>query len=127
MASTRKWTDDDRCKLCQESKGTLLHRHSCPTTLPHGGWQQPPPEARQIVSGLDVSREELLITRGLMIVRIRVPKPPQDATIVWYRTPPDILPEDARWYIDGSMFDGPLFYARRTGFGIVIISSGGLG
>ena len=39
--------------------------------------------------------------------------------------PSEDLAEDAMWYIDGSLIDGSWAFAKRTGFGIVIVSSGG--
>ena len=46
-------------------------------------------------------------------------------TFQWLLEPPGHSIEGLTWYIDGSLFDEYKRYARRTGFGIVVVSSDG--
>ena len=40
--------------------------------------------------------------------------------------PPDVAPDDATWYIDGSLYDRPKATVQSLGFGIVLVSQGTL-
>ena len=122
LASIRTWTDDARCQLCLGGAGTLEHRHHCPATEPHGGWPQAPARVQSFIASLDHDRRRLLLTRGLLAVRVIVPNPHGADSFHWIRSPQDDIPLDAKWYIDGSMFDASRGFAKRTGFGVVVIS-----
>jgi hypothetical protein len=77
------------------------------------------------LDGLCPDRKHLLETRGLLVLRIVVPKPPKGDTFKWLRPPTVDIPGDAKWYIDGSLFNGLKPFAKRTGFGVVVTSSCG--
>ncbi len=128
LASTRRgWTDSSLCQLCQASVGTLEHRLDCLAIRPTGGWQAPPPFSHR-VDGIvsDPARQELLATRGLFALKVRFPKPPCGDTFEWILCPPQDGSEvGATWYVDGSLFDEAKRFARRTGFGIVVVSASG--
>ena len=124
-AAVPEWTDDSRCQLCLGAVGTLAHRHACPATVPAGGWPGPGDSAHAAIASLDAARQELLATRGVAALRLVAPPPPEGDTFSWVRAPRHGLPDDARWYIDGSLFDGAWDFARRTGFGVVVVSSRG--
>jgi len=71
-------------------------------------------------------RMEILSARGLFALKLVLPRPPCEATFRWLLQPPDELPLDAVWFIDGSLFDQDRRVARRTGFGTVTAPSGAL-
>jgi hypothetical protein len=93
--------------------------------MPAAGWQHPSAEADKILTGLDEQRRILLIARGIFVMRVQVPKPPCDESFQWLVEPPEDRFNEARWFIDGSMFDEPRRFARRIGFGIVVTSRDG--
>ncbi len=115
IASTRKWTDDNLCQLCKEAVGTLAHRHNCRATKPVGGWQPMPPEC------IRHSRQ----CETLFVLKLELPRPPPGYTFRWLLHPPEDLPQDAIWFIDGSLFDEARRFARRMGFGVVVIAAAG--
>ena len=125
FAATRSWTDDSRCQLCLEATGTLEHRAHCPATMPIGGWPELPAQARKAVSRMSGARLKLASTRGLMAIRVAVPPGLLNAQFTWLRAPPDVIPDEAIWYIDGSMMGGRWVPLRRTGFGIAVIGNDG--
>ena len=106
MVPNSLFTSDNRCQLCFNAVGTLLHRSSCPATLPAGGWQKPPARCAKLQLALSRDRRDLLATRGLFLVRVEPPPPPPFDTFKWFlHPPPDIEERAATWYIDGSLFD----------------------
>ena len=121
------WTDDNRCQLCRMERGTLAHRAECPATKPHDGWQAPPAKCKKIISMItSEDRLQLLSTRGLFTLKVQVPAKPQGSYFRWMRQPPDPdQAESSTWYIDGSLFDEAKRFARRTGFGVVVVSAQG--
>ena len=125
LASVRSWTEDSRCQLCLGDPGTLEHRHSCPATEPHGGWPCAPARVQQFIDKLEANRRRILLTRGLLAVRALIPAPQAGDTFEWLRSPRDDIPLDAKWYIDGSLFDAAWDYAKRTGFGVAVVSTSG--
>lgn len=125
LASVKDWTDDNRCQLCLEAVGTLSHRLVCKLIKPKGDWQVPPAECQKIAWQLDPKRLETLSTRGLFALKLVLPKPPPGATFRWLLHPPEDIPDDAVFYIDGSLFDEAWRFARRTSFGIVITAASG--
>ena len=64
-------------------------------------------------------------TRGLFVLHVRAPAAPDRESFRWMQPPPDLLPQDVKVFIDGSLFTGALLWARRTGFGIAIVSNSG--
>ncbi len=125
LASVKTWTDDNRCQLCLAATGTLAHRLVCPAICPAPGWQPPPPQGLKVLRKLDGPRCELLRTRGLLVVKVRVPSRPGGDSFRWLLQPPDHLTPEAVWYIDGSLFDEAKRYARRTGFGVAVVHPDG--
>jgi hypothetical protein len=67
-----------------------------------------------------------LQTRGMLTVKMRIPKPPPADQFGWIMSPPDSLPEGTTWYIDGSLFDEARRFARRTGYAILVIGPDGM-
>ena len=115
----------DFCQLCDVSPGTLKHRHACPATVPHGGWKPPPEECQRDLARLSQARRDLLATRGLLAARVVLPPMPGGDSFTWLRAPPDDLPSDATWFVDGSLFDAICGATRRTGFGVAIVTPSG--
>ena len=52
---------------------------------------------------------------------MHVPVKPRGGTFEWVLEPPQPAACDATWYIDGCLYDEYKRYARRTGFGIVVV------
>ena len=125
LASVRSWTDENRCQLCLDCKGTLLHRHQCVATTPFGGWDPPSGRIKKFLNTLDVRRQELLTTRGLFCLKLSVTPPPPGDTFEWLWGDHEDIPGDARWYIDGSMYDNLGASLERLGFGVVVVSPTG--
>ena len=125
LASTRKWTTENLCRLCGKCAGTIAHRQECEMLMPHGGWQQMPPHTFHVIHDLSKRRQTLLRTRGALVMKIRSPKPPEHEWFQWHKDPGDDIPENARWYIDGSLVHGKWEFARRTGFGVAIVDAAG--
>ena len=121
-ASVREWKLlDDKCQLCLLEKGTLAHRLHCTATCPAGGWPEAPKAAGPLCRRLIARRKELLVTRGLLVVRLPMP-PTRHESFTWLWQVEGEWPEDARWYIDGSMFNREAWQLRAVGFGIVVVS-----
>ena len=79
-----------------------------------------------MLGGLSAQRRRLLQTRGLLIMRIRVPVIPDHDSFSWVLPlPPDRDVDDLRWFVDGSLFDEAKWVVRRTGFGIAAVDSHG--
>ena len=104
LASVKHWTDTNLCQLCKEHVGTLAHRLVCPAIVPPEGWQPAPCKAAMFQE-MDGRRHELLSTRGLATLRLVLPAIPNGDTFEWICAPECEIPEDATWYIDGSLFD----------------------
>jgi hypothetical protein len=114
------------CQLCNEAPGTLEHRLCCPAVVPHDGrpaLQKKGP--RQLLNALDTTRQRELRTRGVLI--LGMPRQPRskDGWIRWTRPLPASYPDRPRWYIDGSMVDGPCFDTARMGFGLILVAPDG--
>lgn len=125
IAAVPGWSDDRRCQLCLGANGTLSHRLVCPALVPDGGWQPPPPECNTIADTLSPARLELLGTRGLFVFSVRAPLAPAQESFTWIWPLPDELPVGVRFFIDGSLFDESRKWARRTGFGVAVVSNAG--
>ena len=70
-------------------------------------------------------RQDLLSTRGLFAIKIRVPARPPGDSFTWLLQPPEDVGPGATWFIDGSLFDESKRFARRTGFGVAVSDSQG--
>lgn len=71
-------------------------------------------------------RHQLLATRGLFTLKVKVPRGPPGGTFEWLLQPPDNgSAAEATWFIDGAVYDEAKRYARRFGFGVVVVSSAG--
>ena len=125
LASTRKWIEDDKCQLCHHERGTLDHRLRCSATMPAEGWQKPPDAVARWMQQLAPERKQLLVTRGLLAIKVVVPPAVCGASFTWLHEPPEAEGSDWRWYIDGSLMDEPRRFARRTGFAVVVGSGNG--
>ena len=121
-----KWTDTDLCQLCGEATGTALHRHDCRVTKPPDGWSKPPPTAVDYLTSLTGGARETLKTRGLAIVRAKIPPPDEDGCIKWLKNVPGTVNESTLdWYIDGSLLDGPQQWTARVGAGFAGVAPNG--
>ena len=59
-------------------------------------------------------------------MKLCVPRKPSGISFKWLHRPPtDVPAEGVTWFIDGSLYDEAKRYARRTGFGIVVVSDYG--
>ena len=119
VAAVPGWTDDASCQLCGCVNGTLEHRVHCPANVPPAGWSAPSAEAQEGLSMLTQSQKRLLYGTGLMIMRIKIPGPPQQENFQWLvELPDDTDLSTIRWYIDGSLID-PSTPFLRLGAGLV--------
>ena len=125
LAAVPGWADDNRCQLCMDAIGTPAHRLSCPAICPAGGWQPPPAECQRLMQEISTERLDILSTRGLFVLKVHAPRRAAEGSFAWILSPPEVLPADAVWYIDGSLFDEAWKYARRTGFGVVVVGTDG--
>ena len=93
--------------------------------MPPGGWQEPPEPVKRFIESLSAPRRELLLTRGLLDVRVAAPPAPAGDTLIWLHGDPADLPADVTYFIDGSLYEGGREFGRRTGFGVVAVSAEG--
>ena len=73
---------------------------------------------------LSESRKNLLYTRALLCLHIQVPHRDDGDGFEWHMGSADVIPADARWFIDGSLFDGKWSMLHSTGFGIAAVGPG---
>ena len=126
LAATRKWTTEVQCQLCHGSVGTLEHRHMCPSTTPIGGWQAADAAANSFMDTLGRDRLRVLVTRGVGVISVVVPPAVGHDTFTWLVQPPeDVDHSEWTWFIDGSLMDEARVFARRAGFGIVVVDADG--
>ena len=126
LAAARNWVDTPTCQLCNLHDGTLLHRHSCPATLPAGGWTAPAAGAAAFGNCLSEQRRQLLTTLALFALKVSLPLPPAGDSFAWIVPPPeDCIEQQLTWFVDGSLFDKHKRFLRRTGFGIAAVCSNG--
>ena len=126
LAAVKAWEiDDNQCQLCQAAVGTLQHRLVCPCIVPTDGWQPPPSLAARALEKLAPDRSSLLATRGLLVVKARIPKVAAGESFQWITPMPEDAPDKLVWYIDGSMFDEKRRFGKALGFAIVVISGVG--
>ena len=126
IAGARKWEVDDRCKLCLKAQGTLKHRLNCHITTPAEGWPKQSKGASCFRDNLNQAARDTLDTKGLAIIRARIPDPPPDEDVVWLRWFDDHVDEaELTWYIDGSLLDGPRAWTGRTGAGFAAVLPSG--
>jgi len=123
LASTKRWTTDDKCQLCHEAAGTIGHRRFCKATMPLGGWQAAPEAASLFCGQLTPDALRTLRNTGIAIVRAVIPPPRPDEEVVWLKCVGDEVDESSlSWYIDGSLLDGPRELLGRTGAGFAAVS-----
>ena len=111
--------DDPRCQLCGHEHGTCAHRVKCPANIPSGGWPEPSKAATAGLKRFGARQNTMLDAHGLAVLSMRIPKPPQQHTLVWLielDTAAD--PDQVTWYVDGSLIDPNTPFAR-LGAGIV--------
>ena len=125
LAATRKFTEDQRCQLCLGEPGTLWHRTQCPATTPAGGWQPALGDAAKFLSRMGEHRRRVLLTRGLVVVRIRAPPRSPGGSLRWLWRREDFDADAVTWYFDGSMFDGDAYEFIRVGFGLAAVAPSG--
>ena len=122
-AGVPQWNiQDTQCQLCKQAAGTLPHRFECAATRPTEGWPRPPASAHKAYDVMDDARRRILQTRGLLALRVPRPVVLRTETFQWFIPPPEDLPDDVTWYMDGSMGGRDYFELRAVGFALVIIS-----
>ena len=120
------WESSNLCRLCLDTPGTLLHRHRCAATRPAEGWPLPPPFARLARSRVGISRQNLLDTQALLVLRVPRPRRNAEGTFRWlFHTQYFELAAGATWYTDGSLFEARWRPIASAGFAIVVIGSCG--
>ena len=93
---------DNKCQLCFQEIGTVLHRYECPASLPEGGWSTPPATAKLAAGASGPERIRMVEEHGMLVVRVASrPRTRQD-TFQWHSCPPDESDPNLCWYIDGS-------------------------
>ena len=65
----------------------------------------------------------MLTTRALLILRVPRLLRLDTGCLDWFMPLPHIIPDNATWYLDGSMVNREVFELRSVGFGIVIVSN----
>ena len=78
-----------------------------------------------MINRLSAQRARLLATRGMLVLRLPAPPLQGDGRFGWLHDPGNNVPDDARWYFDGSLLNGEWKTFRSTGFGIVVTSTDG--
>ena len=122
----RQWVPDNVCQLCGLEVGTLGHRRCCTVTRPVGGWPEQPADAKQFTDQLAKPALRLLQDRGLVVIRAVLPARNPPESLHWQKWfGSSELEEDATWYIDGSLLDGPRALTAATGAGFAAVSSRG--
>ena len=67
------------------------------------------------IDSLSGPRRAILETRGLLCIKVTAPPTPRGSSFNWIRSPTDDFPDDAEWYIDGSLIDGSWAFSKRIG------------
>ncbi len=127
-ASVQRWAiDDNRCQLCLQCPGTYEHRFNCSSTLPQGGWPEPPTAAKLALNRIFGSRKEHLKHHGLLVLRLPAPPRIDDGYFRWILKPSTEKYESSSvcWHFDGSMLNGKWKPFRTTGYGIVLTLADG--
>jgi len=116
---------DVNCQLCKRERGTLIHRLACPAVVPAEGWPPLPDAADEILRNLEPARRQLLLTRGLYVVRVPPKVVPKEGWFRWLSPIPADYDGSGVWYVDGSRIDGPDLLTARCGYSAVLVSSAG--
>ena len=125
-AAVPKWeVKDDRCQLCLTAKGTLKHRLVCRCNVPAGGWSNLPAKAELAERTIGPVRSELLATTGLLTLRLPALPPRLLDTLHWGVKPPDDLPMEVTWYIDGSRMNPRRKQLATCGFALAAVTRDG--
>ena len=125
LAATRRFTDDDRCQLCLSHVGTLVHRYTCPATMPVEGWRHDSCDDIKAALKLDDHQLHVLLTRGIALSFIHIPPRPDRESLHWLCGSGDNLDANATVYIDGSATDPTEPEISRLGFALAIVNSDG--
>ena len=123
-AAVPAWHSDPRCALCQAAIGTLLHRRTCPSIVPHGGWPTVNGDAQTFIDRLEPARRTLLQTRAQLALKVVVQPPPPTQPLTWIGPPPACM-AGCTVYIDGSLRDPEWDCTRRLGSAVVVVSASG--
>ena len=85
-----------------------------------------PNEGLEFTSSIGKEAREVLRTRGIAVVRLKICKPWKDKKFEWELWFDSHVDEsDITWYIDGSFLDGPRLITSRTGAGFAGVLSCG--
>jgi len=83
------------------------------------------PQEQKFVDGLDATRRRLMQSQGLFLLRTQVSKQRPGGWFRWLKQPVEDVPDDAVWYVDGSLYDGPSKLLGVTGYAIVVVARDG--
>ena len=120
----RSWAADSQCQLCRAAVGTEEHRHRCDATAPSGGWCTHP-IPYDVARLLTVSQQRALTTRAILALPLQPPPTLSIPTVEWVTEPPSNPPDDATWYVDGSVMHPAIPEIATAGCAIVIVSAQG--
>jgi len=116
---------DLNCQLCNAATGTLAHRFVCPALRPAEGWGELPRRVDAFIARIGGVRAHTLRTRGILALRVRLSHPKPEGWLRWVVGRPEQVTESDRWYIDGSLVDGPGWYTGRAGMALVVVAPDG--
>ncbi len=83
------------------------------------------PRHLAFINTLSAERKALAEDRAILVAQVIIPARPAEHAFTWLKPPPMHVPEDATWYIDGSMVGGRHNATRRLGYAIVLVSKCG--
>ena len=72
---------------------------------------------------MDEPRRHLLMTRGLLTMRMAIPDRPTYGWVKWILPLPDTDVQGLLWYVDGSLLDGTDVQISRCGFAVVVLTA----
>ena len=98
------------------------HPRAQACVVPLGGWSPDPPKSDLALSRIGQVRANMLLTRGLLVMRLPSPPPPTEGWIKWLVAPSSDCNVQHTWYLDGSLHDGCWTEYRAAGFGIVVVA-----
>jgi hypothetical protein len=120
------FTGTTKCQLCHMSEGTLMHRHSCPVTMPSDGWTSFDNQAQAFIQTLSDDRARVLKTRATLTVSLPIAAP-QVPTIGWHwmSEAPGQDMDNLTWVIDGSRRYASHWTLATTGCGVAVLDVNG--
>jgi len=83
------------------------------------------PTLKSFTDGLTPRRENLMVNNGLFALRAKFTRQRPAGWFRWLRRPHGDFPDTAKWYVDGSLMDGPSRLMAVTGYAIVVVAADG--